>query len=68
MVITNPRPQTVKSFLEARFVSVAPQPVSLSVPNQRAGSGHLTVQKENGAVKGFEYTCVCGQKNSFVCE
>jgi len=68
MAITGPKSRISKSFLDAKLVSVAPKPVSLPVPKQQAPSGQLTVKKENGAVKGFEYTCACGQKNSFVCE
>ena len=57
-----------KTFLKADSVTLGVKPVVVSA-NPCAGEfGKLTLKKENGAVKGFEYECVCGHKDYFVCE
>lgn len=56
------------SLLKADSVSWAPQPVRIPPPGTVSEFGKLTLQKENGTVKGFEYQCVCGHKDYFVCE
>ena len=54
-------------IVEGGNVTIANKPVSLPLPNSVHG-GKLTLRKENGAVKGFEYCCVCGHRDYFVCE
>ena len=62
------RVRAAQSFVDASHVAVAAQPFFLPAPNQQDATGQLTVKKENGTVKGFEYKCVCGHRNYFVCE
>jgi len=42
--------------------------IYLHVPGEKLPGGHLTITKENGAIKGFEYHCVCGHTDAFLCE
>jgi hypothetical protein len=63
------RPALLKETLvEASQVDLALEPVRLSIPRFPPGSGTLTLKKENGVVKGFEYTCVCGHRDHFILE
>lgn len=57
-------------FLKSNAVSWTRQAVRIPMPGQPAPheNGTLTLTRENGAVKAFEYKCVCGHKDSFVCE
>jgi hypothetical protein len=58
------------TFLKSTAVSWIKQPVRIPTPCQAHTheNGTLTLKKENGTVKAFEYQCVCGHKDSFVCE
>ena len=62
------RTNQAPGFLEASSVSLAAEPVCLPSPGKGVENGKLTLKKENGAVKGFEYQCVCGHKDYFVCD
>ena len=55
-------------FVRADFTVWMPQPVKIPPPGASAELGKLTLNKENGIVKGLEYQCVCGHKDYFVCE
>jgi len=57
-----------EGFVDGASVALATEPVALRIPARAAGNGKLTLKKENGAVKGFEYRCPCGHKDYFVCE
>jgi hypothetical protein len=48
-------------------VRINPLPVRLACPCQ-SDSPNLTVHKENGLVKSFEYRCQCGRTDRFICE
>ena len=54
--------------LKANAVTLALQPVMIQPMGKHSEFGKLTLKKENGAVKGFEYECVCGHKDYFVCD
>ena len=62
------RVRQAPGFLEASCVSLAADPICLPSPGKSNENGKLTLKKENGAVKGFEYQCVCGHKDYFVCD
>jgi len=57
-----------EGFVSGDYVALALEPVVLRLPARQLGNGKLTLKKENGAVKGFEYRCPCGHMDSFVCE
>jgi hypothetical protein len=56
------------SVLKAHHVAVAPEAFVLGQSRKSGDTGKLTLNKENGVVKGFEYQCACGRKDHFVCE
>jgi hypothetical protein len=56
------------SVLKADHVEMDSHPFVLAPAHKHGESGRLTLSKENGLVKGFEYQCVCGHKDYFVCE
>jgi len=67
--VLNPlRCRQVKGYLKASRIEVQSVPVMIPPPGQKQEFGKLTLKKEGGAVKGFEYQCVCGHKDYFVCE
>lgn len=57
-----------EGFVDGNSVALAPDPIALPLPMKHAGNGKLTLKRENGALKGFEYRCPCGHKDYFVCE
>lgn len=57
-----------RGFLKADSVKLSSDPVVIASDNKHCDFGKLTVKRENGVVKGFEYQCVCGQREYFVCE
>jgi hypothetical protein len=55
--------------VDASQVTMADQPIILPTPKASAPpSARLSLRKEDGVVKGFEYTCTCGERHYFVCE
>jgi hypothetical protein len=63
-------PSNLKTgFLRASSTYWMPEPIKIPAPANTTPMGALTVQKEeNGTIKGFEYQCVCGRKDYFICE
>jgi len=57
-----------RTFLKADSITLGVKPVLVTTNPGVGEFGKLTLKKENGAVKGFEYECVCGHKDYFVCE
>jgi hypothetical protein len=57
-----------EGFVDGSAVALALDPIALPLPTRQAGNGKLTLKKENGILKGFEYRCPCGHKDHFVCE
>jgi hypothetical protein len=56
------------SILKADSISVADEAFVVGPAPRQAEGGKLTLNKQNGIVKGFEYQCSCGRKDHFVCE
>jgi len=68
MLKTPGRRPAREGFIVSSNVSFTQKPVALPSPAQQGGSGKLTLKKENGTVKGFEYRCLCGHCDTFVFE
>ena len=55
-------------LIKANIVRRTSKTVCLHIPGSQSRAGSLTLKKENGTVKGFEYRCICGHTDAFVCE
>jgi hypothetical protein len=53
--------------LKGTVVHVSGEPRVLSCPGLDA-EAKLTVQKQDGAVRGFSYRCTCGRTEHFICD
>jgi len=69
VAIPEPCKKHAGGLISAHNVAFISQKVVLPLPQTHVnGSGKLTVETENGIVKGFEYQCNCGRKDHFECQ
>ncbi len=60
--------RAASKLLKANSITMAEEPVAIGHAHTHGDGGKLTLKKENGIVKGFEYQCICGHKDHFICE